>query len=141
MGQVTFEVAAYDHSKPLIIDPVLIYASYLGGSGNEDSTGAADNYAGIAVDSMGSAYVTGDADFNDFPTLNPYQAQNNGAPNIFITKFTPDGFGFVYSTYLGGSNGEFRGRHRGPIRGELCTCQAQPLPPTFRCNDGRSARR
>ena len=41
------------------------------------------------------------------PTRNPYQATNHGAPNIFITKFTPDGSGFVYSTYLGGSNGEF----------------------------------
>src|SRR3989442_2832538 len=58
--QVAFEVAAYDATKPLIIDPVLAYSTYLGG-------GASDRGFGIAVDAAGNAYVTGDADSPSFP--------------------------------------------------------------------------
>ena len=59
--QVGFRVAAYDPSRPLIIDPVLVYSTYLGGSDN-------DAGRGIAVDGAGSAYVTGDTASTDFPT-------------------------------------------------------------------------
>ena len=59
--QVGFRVAAYDPSRPLIIDPVLVYSTYLGGSGD-------DVGQGIAVDGAGSAYVTGDTSSTDFPT-------------------------------------------------------------------------
>ena len=58
--QVGFQVAAYDAGKPLIIDPVLVYSTYLGGS-------ARDRGRGIAVDAAGNAYVTGTTKSTDFP--------------------------------------------------------------------------
>jgi hypothetical protein len=103
-GQVGFEVDAYDKSRALIIDPVLVYATYFGGDGEEAT-------AGIAVDSTGSVYVTGRFITSPgFPvTPNAFQkTQNstNGNGEVFITKFTPDGAGIVYSTLLGGSSSE-----------------------------------
>src|SRR5438445_292445 len=59
--QVSFDVAAYDATKPLIIDPVLAYSTYLGGSGG-------DQGFGVAVDAAGNAYVTGLTGSTDFPT-------------------------------------------------------------------------
>ncbi|MFZ1134512.1 MAG: SBBP repeat-containing protein, partial [Candidatus Korobacteraceae bacterium] len=107
---VSIQVAAYDRSKPLIIDPILSYASYLGGSGAEGSgpTVFTDTYIGaIAVDSAGSAYVTGSTGSTDFPTVSPYQPANGGGnSDAYVAKFTPDGSALVYSTYLGGSGGD-----------------------------------
>src|SRR2546425_10183397 len=59
--QVGFRVAAYDASQPLVIDPVLVYSTFLGGSG-------LDQGFGIAVDASGNAYVTGLTASTDFPT-------------------------------------------------------------------------
>jgi len=78
----------------------LIYSTYLGGAGD-------DQAKGIAVDSSGSAYVTGATSSNDFPTLNALQTQGGGT-NAFVTKFAPDGSSLIYSTYLGGISGESR---------------------------------
>jgi uncharacterized repeat protein (TIGR01451 family) len=95
--QVGFQVAAYDLKKPLVIDPVLVYSTYLGGN-------FTDVGRGIAVDSEGSAYVTGITYSLDFPTEDPYQATNvEGRSNAFVAKLNPEGSAFVYSTYLGGS--------------------------------------
>ena len=69
--QVGFQVGRYDHSKPLVIDPMLSYSTYLGG-GDDDS-----GYA-IAVDSSGNAYVTGTTCSTNFPTKHPLQAGNAG---------------------------------------------------------------
>jgi hypothetical protein len=96
-NQVGFELAAYDRSRPLVIDPVLNYSTYLGGGG-------ADAGYGIAVDSSGNAYVTGRTTSTNFSTQNPYQRANaGGADDVFVTKFNPAGSGLVYSTYLGGA--------------------------------------
>jgi Beta-propeller repeat len=65
--------------------------------------------AGIAVDSAGSAYVSGYALSTDFPTANPIQMSNRGNADVFVTKLTPDGSGLVYSTYLGGSGQDWGG--------------------------------
>jgi len=94
---VRFELGAYDHSRELTIDPLLVYSSYLGGSSN-------DYGQGIAVDSQGSAYVTGITYSTDFPTENPlYGPELNGNPyEVFVTKFNAAGTALVYSTYLGG---------------------------------------
>ena len=95
---VGFQLASYDHAKPVVIDPVLLYSTYLGGSG-DDRRGYA-----IAVDAAGSAYVTGQTQSTNFPTANPVQATNGGAADAFVTKLSAAGSHLLYSTYLGGSN-------------------------------------
>lgn len=91
-----FTVAAYDQSFPLVIDPVLVYSTYLGGSDK-------DIVIDLVVDDNGQAYVTGYAYSMDFPTKNPYQSNNPGYSTIYVTKLASSGDSLVYSTYLGGS--------------------------------------
>jgi hypothetical protein len=93
--QAGFRLAAYDLARPLVIDPVLSYATYLGGSGRDDGLG-------IAVDAAGQAYVTGFTVSADFPTVHPLQPTLNGG-DAFVAKLTADGSALVYATYLGGS--------------------------------------
>jgi hypothetical protein len=96
--EVSFELAAYDQTRPLIIDPVLSYASYLGGTGSETGTG-------IAVDGSGNVYIVGNTSSPDFP------GTDGGAPDdIFVAKLNPSAFGFdslVYAAYFGGSSSDF----------------------------------
>lgn len=88
----------YSTEVPIVIDPILQYATYLGGSG-------IDIGQGIAIDSQGHAYVTGYTYSIDFPvTPGAFQTTNAGSYNVFITKFSSDGASLIYSTYLGGSN-------------------------------------
>ena len=96
-NRVGFELASYDASKSVVIDPALSYSTYLGGS-----TG--DVAQAIAVDAAGSAYVTGQVLSTNFPTVGAIQPASGGHGDAFVAKFTPDGTGLVYSTYLGGSN-------------------------------------
>ena len=96
--QIGFEIAAYDRGLPLVIDPVLHYSTYLGGS-------LGDNGEGIAVDSAGNAYVTGTTYSTNFPTANPGQPSLSGSPCVFVTKLNAAGSALIYSTYLGGSGG------------------------------------
>src|SRR5438876_470157 len=94
---VGFKVDKYDPSRPLIIDPVLIYSTYLGGS-------SFDVAVGIAVDAAGNAYVTGDTFSSNFPTTaGAFQTTLDGFLAAFVTKLNPTGSALVYSTYLGGS--------------------------------------
>ena len=98
-GRVGFAVSEYDAARPLIIDPVLAYSTYLGGSGD-------DNGRGIAVDAAGNAYVTGQTGSTNFPTANAIQATyGGGVTDAFVTKLNAAGSALVYSTYLGGSSG------------------------------------
>src|SRR5579859_7705546 len=94
--EVKFEVAEYDHQIPLIIDPVLTYATYLGGSGGEVANG-------IAVDSSGNAFVTGMTGSTDFPITLAEQPANSGNGDAFVAKLNAAGTGLIYSTFLGGS--------------------------------------
>jgi hypothetical protein len=98
---IGFRVARYDETRPLIIDPVLVYSTYFGGTSQDNGDG------GIAVDSSGNVYVSGLTDSSDFPTTSgAYQTNFRGFRDIFVTKLNPTGSAVVYSTYLGGSGGE-----------------------------------
>jgi len=78
----------------------LVYSTYLGGSGS-------DIGRGVAVDSAGSAYITGATGSADFPTtLGAFQDGNAGGNDAFLTKLNATGTGPSYSTYLGGSSGD-----------------------------------
>jgi len=95
------DVGKYDRSLELVIDPVLVYSSYLGGNGS-------DSGYGIAVDHRGCAYVTGITNSTNFPTFNPYSTEpGDGTIDTFVTKLSNEGNALVYSTYLGGSGTDY----------------------------------
>ena len=93
-----FAVAGYDMNKDIVIDPALIYSTYLGGA-------AEDQGFTLVIDPAGCAYVTGYTNSNPFPTTaGAVQTTYGGGGNdAFVTKLNPGGSGMVYSTYLGGA--------------------------------------
>lgn len=95
--QVGFELARYDASRPLVIDPVLSYATYLGGT-------SADDAFGIAVGRRGEAFVTGvtNSFSHDFPLLGGLDL-STGDNTVFVTKLNARGTEVVYSTLIGSS--------------------------------------
>jgi hypothetical protein len=103
-NRVRFELGAYDKTKQLVIDPLLNYSTFLGGTSYE---------AGYAISvwrhSQGeNAYITGTTVSSDFPTTSAtYQGTRNGSQcDVFVAKLNQDGSGLVYSTYIGGSNND-----------------------------------
>jgi hypothetical protein len=100
--EVNFELAEYDRTKQLTIDPVvLVYSTFHGGSGYEIP-------AAIAVDNLGSAYVSGYTLSNNFPNaLNGPRPASRQDYDTFVSKFNAAGNELVYSTYLGGSEDEY----------------------------------
>ncbi len=100
---VGIKIGEYDHDKPLVIDPVISFSTYLGGSAGDDLFNFEVGF-GIAVDSGGNVYVAGLTPSADFPTQNPYQPSSAGSYDGFITKFNPTGTALIYSTYFGGSD-------------------------------------
>jgi hypothetical protein len=99
-NEVGFEVGPYEAERPLVLDPLLVYSTYLGGS-------SVDQASGIAVDASGNAYVTGRTVSTNFPTASPLQAANGGGYDTFVAKLNTAGSALVYSTYLGGSGDDF----------------------------------
>lgn len=97
----SFELSAYNPALSLVIDPILVYSTYLGGI-------AQDNCIGFTVDGSGNAYITGWTISNDFPvTPGAFQTNLHGTYfDAFVTKMNASGDSLVYSTYLGGSNTE-----------------------------------
>ena len=94
---VGLAVGAYDEGKTLIIDPVVAYSSFLGGSDDE-------GIFGIQRDRQGNIYLAGETSSLNFPSKNPVQAQEGGDYDAFVSKFDPSGTHLIYSTYLGGSS-------------------------------------
>ncbi len=111
--EAAFRVASYYRSRPIVIDPVLVYSTYLGGSGVCDANRISgqcqgDSGGGFHIDSSGNVYVSGTAYSTDFPTsAGAFQKVNHGAgnhtSNVFVTKLNAAGSVLIYSTYLGGS--------------------------------------
>ena len=108
--RVGFRVGPYDKTLPLVIDPVIDYSTYLGGTGDDFANG-------IAVDADFNAYVTGRTHSADFPGPkdNFYVAKTlpgvpvpppAGGSDAFVTKLEPYGRYVIYSVYLGGSGDE-----------------------------------
>jgi hypothetical protein len=97
-AHIGFAIDQYDSSKPLVIDPVLTYSTYLGGSGTEYATG-------LAVDSGDSVYVGGYTDAADF-TLSTLGSPAAGVDHVFVAKLDPTGSTLVYADYLGGENAD-----------------------------------
>jgi hypothetical protein len=99
--RVGFRVGAYDPNEELVIDPALIFSTYLGGSRNDASRG-------VAVDASGNVYVTGQTNSLDFPvTAGSFQTAFGGgttavvAGDVFVAKYNSSGK-LVYATYIGG---------------------------------------
>jgi len=98
---VTFKLGRYNRSLPLVIDPILSYSTFLGGT-------SGDYPAGIAVDSSGNTYLAGYTYSLDFPTTTgAFQAKDldtlTDDQSTFVTKLNSTGTALVYSTYLSGS--------------------------------------
>ena len=100
-NSVAFQIAEYDARSPLVIDPILIYSTYLGGN-NIDTSNS------IAVAPDNTAFIAGSTFSADFPTAHPLQANDGGGPDFpqdaFVAKISADGSTLLYSTYLGGES-------------------------------------
>jgi uncharacterized repeat protein (TIGR01451 family) len=102
-GQAGFELGPYDHSKQVVIDPTVSFATYIGGS-DEDLA------LGIAVDKYTDVVIAGSTRSADFPLFTPLETYHPGTcgeracRDIFVSKFNPTGTKLQYSTYIGGSN-------------------------------------
>jgi hypothetical protein len=95
--QVRFSVEDYDPTEPLIIDPVVTWATLLGGSGDDVANG-------VALDFAGGIFVTGQTASANFPLAMSYDGALTGLMDVFVTYMMPNATSLVYSTYIGGSD-------------------------------------
>jgi len=100
-GTVSFRIGEYDTDRPLVIDPVLLWGTFLGGSGLDQGNG-------IALDPENFVYVAGSTDSVNFPTTpGSYQPVKAALTDAFLCKLNEDGTELIYSTYLGGSGQDY----------------------------------
>lgn len=103
--EVSFRVGEYNRSRTLVIDPILVYSTFVGGA-------AGDEARAVAVDTEGNAYLTGVTGSVNFPATPGSQSQSYSGPfsgvlgDAFVTKISADGTHIVYSTFLGGSQND-----------------------------------
>jgi hypothetical protein len=100
--RVKFSLGQFDRTRELVIDPVIVYSTFLGGN-------STDSAYGVAVNSAGEAFVTGRTFSIDFPVLNPIPGGNiyRNSEDVFVTKLNAAGTAALYSTYVGGFSGEY----------------------------------
>jgi hypothetical protein len=104
-NRVGFAVGAYDHSRALIIDPILNFSTYFGGSGDEHNTS-------VAVDGSLNIYLAGSTTSPNLPvTASPVQGTLHGAQNVYVAKIQPplgsQAAKLLELTYLGGSGTDY----------------------------------
>jgi hypothetical protein len=103
LPEVGFAVGPHDATRPLVIDPVLSYSTYLGGTG-------ADRATALAVDAGGNAYVAGFTTSADFPALpGAFQTGPGGTGSrgdVFVAKLDPSGSILLSATYVGGGGSD-----------------------------------
>ena len=112
---VSFKVGDYDRSRTLVIDPVLVFSSYLGGSlaescgviVNGSQASPVAHCPAIAVDGSQRVYVAGSTLSSDFPSPTGSPALNGPGADVFLVRFNPTGTALDYTTYLGGSGTEY----------------------------------
>src|SRR5271166_6401499 len=95
---IGFELGNYDHSRELVIDPSVTYATYLGGTAEDDGYG-------VAVDGSGNAYFTGQTMSTNFPTMGALHGTNAGGFDAFVTELSSTG-SLIFSTYIGGTGND-----------------------------------
>lgn len=98
-NQIEFRIGEYDRGRALVIDPVLSYSTFLGGTSTETGLG-------IAVDKDGAAYVTGSSFSADFPGASAIQSAKGNLFDAFVLKLNPSGSAIVYATWLGGAGND-----------------------------------
>jgi uncharacterized protein (TIGR03437 family) len=97
---VGFEISDYDASLPLVIDPILSYATYLGSNGD-------DWTFDLAADFAGNTYITGTTSSLNFPAPGTSSNSfNGGSHDAFVAKLNPGGSAVIYSTFIGGNGSE-----------------------------------
>jgi hypothetical protein len=95
-GAIGFRVEKYDRAQPLVIDPVILFSGYFGGSGEDEITA-------VAIDSLNNVVVAGWTASTDLPASGGAQPHYGGGVDAFVASFRPNGGGLNYCTYLGGS--------------------------------------
>src|SRR6266403_2740135 len=101
---VGFHVGSYDARRPLVIDPTIVLATYVGG-------GLTDQAFAIALDASANVYLAGNTNSADFPTtVGAFQSTPGVGVDAFVVKLNSAFTARTYSTYLGGTTGDDAGR-------------------------------
>lgn len=127
--EVAFVIGNYDHSLPLTIDPVLVYSTYLGGSGNDTVTSFT-----VAADE--SVYLAGTTQSANFPR----QTAERVPPQAYLAKFNPSGSALEYVAFLGNTSGP--AAVKVATNGDVFIAGAGRIPghdPSATCSDGYAA--
>ena len=115
--EIGFVLGDYDQTKPLVIDPILVYSTFLGGD-------SLDEALGVAADNLGQVYVVGKTRSNStFPIRNAFQSESK-ATVAFVSKLNATGSDILYSTFLGDDSVEFC---HGSDDAQICGTQAQAV--------------
>jgi len=99
-GRVEFALGEYDATQELVIDPLLVYATYLGGAD-------LDSIQSMTVDKWGNTYFTGATYSTNFPVFRAYRTNPYAYADAFVTKLNSNATALVFSTYFGGGSNDW----------------------------------